>query len=243
MGLSHPYEDGVTKSRNQMATLMNVPAFRQGAVGSEATPAQEFIYHLTSIRKVLNYSTWTHFPSGFPTVRHQDRRVFEYLVDDYTRLRDWLPLGGYARGQLSGFRGFTWWSNLKLLANHIVCGAHVLGLPNTWIPKYALVIRCPASYVRKNNLACVPTTLDGFVSEIFCPADYRSSSRPVCGKTVNLDSPGHLTAGADEFAVKPLDVDEVQFYPVLIDRRARVAHVVRRDARLWQLLEVYYNSL
>ena len=240
-GWSHPYD----KTYSQTSVLLAKPRLNvvPGAQGSVATPASKYIYHLTSVRKVLSNVTWDFFPSGFPSLRHENKKLFDYLVKHYRRDKDWLPLNRYASGKLSGFRDFTWWTSLELASSYILCQAHSLGLPNKWIPKYALIMRCSVDYVIKNNLACVPTVLDGFLSEVFSPTDYRGGHSPGCGRTIDLDGPGPLVDGEEEFAVKPLDVHEIDFQPVLIDHSIRRAHVVRRDARLWQLLEIYYNKL
>jgi hypothetical protein len=245
MGLTHPYRLIVNSKVNQLTSLLSVPTFSKGGIGTLATSSSEFLYHLTGVRKVLKYSGWNYFPRGFPTLRHSDRRIFSYLLNDYNRNnRGPLPLGRYAKGTLSGFRGFTWWTSLKILEAHVVCSAHRLGMPNKWIPKFALVMRCPSTYIAGGHFASVPTTLDGFISEIFCPADYRSAQTlPSYGRAINLDNLGRLAAGPEEFAVGSIDVREVEFFPVLIDRAVRSVHVVQRDARLWQLLEIFYNGL
>lgn len=240
-GWSHPYD----KAYTQVASLLSNPSLNliPGAQGSSATPASKYIFHLTSVRKVLNNLTWKFFPSGFPSLRHEDKKLFDYLVKHYRREKDWLPLSRYASGRLSGFRDFTWWTSLELASSYILCHAHSLGLPNKWIPKYALVMRCSVDYVTKNNLAFVPTVIDGFLSEIFSPSDHRGGRSVISGRTIDLDSPGPLADGEEEYAVKPLEANEIEFYPVLIDHPIRRTHVVRRDARLWQLLEIYYNKL
>ncbi len=243
MGLSHPYRLIKNRSVDQMSVLLRVPAFAHAGIGSAAEPNGDFIYHLTSTRKVVTYTQWAYFPSGFSSLKHEDRKLFEYLLNDYDTRKDWLPLSVYAHDHYSGFRGFTWWTDLKLLERRIVCAAHSLGLPNKWIPKYALVMRCPSAYARSLSLAHVPTAVDGFISEIFSPSDLRSVPAPTFGRTINLDRPAGLRTGAQEFALNPVPVDRIDFIPVLIDRTARSHHVVARNARLWQLLEIYYSKL
>jgi hypothetical protein len=226
-----------------MKPLLDVDEFAAGAAGHGATTSQDYIYHLTPIRKVLRYNDWTYFPSGFPTVKHEDRRLFEYLLDDYYRQGKLLDLGNYARGDYNGFRGFTWWTSLDLLNTQIVCAGHRLGLPNKWIPKYALIMRCSARYAMSYGIPRVPTVVDGFVSEIFQPADLLKIPTPPSGTTINLDGPGPLTDGEEEFVLSKVDVGAIKFKPVLIDRSLRNQHRVVRNARLWQLLEMFYDSL
>lgn len=253
MSLAHPYRLIRNKSQNQMLPLLGVINFTPGGAGPDATPSQEYIYHLTSVSKVLRYSRWTFFPPGFTTRKHSDSRLFRHLEDKYEEARaahqdvtgskTWLPLKDYAHGTYSGFRDFTWWTTLTLLPSYIVCGGHNIGLPNKWIPNYALIMRCPSSYVKAAKLISIPTVLDGFTSEIYSPVDLRVSPHPACGQTINLDSVGPLREGREEFALRPVSVNQIEFQPVLIDRPRRQAHVVRLDGRLWQLLEIYYSKL
>jgi hypothetical protein len=239
-GLSHPY-GGEARS-----VLRGNPLFDTGGEGTPATLNGEYLYHLTSISKVMKEknSGWTFRPKG----PHQSLRVYEYLVALYAALyqdkKDWIPLKEFADGPFTGERGITWWSNMDLLEANIIAGAHRLGLPNAWIPKYALVMRCPSMYIKSENLACVPTCLDGFTSEVFSPADYRTSPPdPTCGKTINLAGRGPLTEGVDEFVLRPIKAAYIEFIPVLIDKKAHKSHKVLRDGRLWQLLEEYYYTL
>jgi hypothetical protein len=253
MGLSHPYRLIRSKVINQMQPMLGVANFVPGAVGPAAKPQQEYIYHLTSVGKVLKYTRWDFTPPGFTTRRHRDSRLFRRLEEIYEDAagarrspkdpEPWLPFKNYASGTYSGFRGFTWWTNLKLTPAHVVCGGHNLGLPNRWIPKYALIMRCPADYVNGGKLARVPTVLDGFTSEIFSPAYIGTTPPPSCGRTIDLESHGPLRQGPEEYALRPIKVEKIEFQPVLIDRARRNVHVVKLDVRMWQLLEIYYSKL
>jgi hypothetical protein len=248
---SHPYRLIVNETIDQMKPLMEVPEFRNGAIGSPAAHNSEYIYHLTSIRKVAGEPkpkvtptlNWTHFPPGFSDLTESDRNLFECLIKKYQDVyggTGWMPLKEFATGKYSVKRGFTWWTNKEFTDADIVCAAHRVGLPNTWIPKYALVMQCLTKKVA-GTLSHVPTTLDGFISEIFSPADYRTG-QPTCGEAINLDNP-KLIPYAEEYSLKPIEVESIYFRPVLIDNRKRRMHVVNRDPRLWQLLENYYDTL
>lgn len=246
----HPYRLIVNKTLNQMAPLLRVPEFTSGATGSRAAPSTEYIYHLTSVRKVIGSPPatsaliWNYFPPAFPNLYEPDWKLFECLQQEYKHTyggTGWMPLNSFAAGKYSVRRDFTWWTDQKFPEAHIVCAAHRVGLPNTWIPKYALVMRCPARKMAA-GLSHVPTVLDGFTSEIFSPTDYRTTV-PTHGEAIDLDSRPRLSTGAKEFALNPIDVGSIEFRPVLIDNKKRRRHVVNRDALLWQLLEIYYYHL
>ena len=241
MGITHPYRLIRNRVIDQFKPLMANPKFANGGTGPSASTTVEFIYHLTSVRKLVKFTEWSFFPSGFPTPKNAAWRVFEYLVADHTKTSDWLPLRNYATGEYGGFRNFTWWTTLELDPSDIVCKAHTLGLPNKWIPTYAVILRCPVIHIEPKNLHHVPTVVDGFPSEIFRPMDFRISP-PTSGRTIDLDTNGPLTDGVEEFALSPVPVSPIEFKPVLINRYAR-RHRVVRNARLWQLLESFYLSL
>jgi hypothetical protein len=241
MGLSHPYRLIRNRVIDQFQPLMANTEFASGGTGPSASTTVDFIYHLTSVRKLVKFTQWSFFPSGFPTPKNAAWRLFEYLIADYHSTSNWLPLRDYASGEYGGFRNFTWWSNLELDPNDIVCRAHKLGLPNKWIPVYAVILRCPAIHIELDNLHHIPTVVDGFPSEIFRPMDFRMSSL-TSGQTIDLETNGQLADGVEEFALSPVPVNPIEFKPVLINRHAR-HHKVVRNARLWQLLEMFYNSL
>lgn len=241
MGITHPYRLIRNRVIDQFKPLMANPKFANGGTGPSASTTVEYIYHLTSVRKLVKFTDWGFFPSGFPNPKSAAWRVFDYLLDDHRKSSNWLPLRNYATGAYGGFRNFTWWTSFELDPANIVCNAHKLGLPNTWIPKYGIILRCPVTHITSYNLHHVPTVVDGFPSEIFRPMDFRLSPL-TSGRTVDLETNGQLIDGVEEFALSPVPVSEIKFKPVLINRHAR-RHRVVRNARLWQLLEMFYNSL
>ena len=241
LGKPHPY----SLDDKQIAQLLSIPTFAQGGQGSicNIPAAQVYLFHLSSVHKVVNNTTWHRFPPGFSTSFHQNRTIFEYLRWEHDAKKDWLRLSDYAHGSLSGFRGFTWWTSLKLLPQYILCGAHSLGIPNDWIPIYALLLRCPVKYINSNKLARIPTTVDGYISEIFHPTIGANS--PLTGMTVNLDGypRNPLSHGYAEFTVMMLDVNELEFQPILIDNSVRMSHDVLLNSVLRNQLEDYYSKL
>jgi hypothetical protein len=248
---SHPYRLSFDKTLNinQMEPLFSVLGFLPGARGTDVIPHDDYLYHLSSISKVKKEKFWTWLPPVCGTLRAADRKLFSCLKQKYDVEcggTGWMPLKDFASGEYKrrddrDVRNFTWWTNQKLLDAHIVCAAHRLGLPNTWIPKYALIMRCRASEVGARLLSHVPSVIDAFVSEIFHPADYRTAI-PTCGHTINLDSPGQLQTGAKEYALNPIAVELIEFFPIEIGWSKRSPHVVSRNVGLWQLLESYYDN-
>jgi hypothetical protein len=241
MGLTHPYRLIRNNVIDQFKPLMANPEFATGGTGPSASTSANFIYHLTSVGKLVKNTKWSFFPSGFPNKKTPDWRVFEYLVSEYKKTSQWLLLQNYAKGKYGGFRNFTWWTSFELDPTDIVCKAHKLGLPNRWIQNYGIILRCRVTHSRIDNLHHVPTVVDGFPSEIFRPMDFRVLPL-TSGRTIDLETKGKLIDGVEEFTLSPVPVEPIEFKPVLINAPVR-GHRVVRNARLWQLLEMFYNSL
>lgn len=234
MKIQHPY----SLNREQIERLMTKDSFRQGGRGLPAEiPDQGFLYRLCNVRSVVRYTTWV----SVPTVHDNDEDVWRRLKNDYDSNQEWLPLNRYAQGVLTGHRGFTWWTNLKALPDDVLSGAHTIGMPNDWIPVYAVVLRCPVSYL--GPFTHVPTVLDGFSSEIFHPTI--DNDNPPVGLTISLEHSHILREGSSEFVLGSLEVEPIEMRPVLIDSNmmAAHAHYVGLGPDLWRLLEVYYNRL
>jgi hypothetical protein len=240
--LSHPFR----LKNHQMQELMRNMDYARGGRGEPANPRScAYLYRITGIRKVVEHTTWSHLPNRFPNRNHPDSKIFECIMDEYAiRGNRWLPLADYAKGNLGAKRKFTWWTNMLISNANVVCDAHTLGKVNYSIPKYALVLRVSVEAVRRLGLAYVPTPMDAFTSEIFHPADFGvGPGSPDSGRTIDLEKRGPLVQGEEEYALRDVPVQEIEFYPVLIDRALRSRHVVKRNAKLWQLLEIYYNTL
>ena len=216
--------------------LYRSAAFDPGACGSSLnTKVVLELYRLGSLDKVVEHVTdWT-FKKTRGRRPYSEPRLFFHLSQYYRNEgKPWLPLSRFATGELSGIRKFTWWTTSDLDVNDIVCASHNLGLPNSWIPKYALLLRCH----REASMVSIPSVLDGFCSVIFNAADYRGGS-PTSGQTIDLDTEP-LALGHNEFVLKPIDVDSVEVKPILIDQPKRLHHVVRMDGKLLRLLHHYY---
>jgi hypothetical protein len=233
LGLEHPY----ALEREHIDHLMTNQFFAQGGRGLPASVSgPQFLYRICNIRKIVEYTSW------IPANRYENNEdIWLNLKRDFDDLGDWIPLNHYARGELTGPRGFTWWTTLNFLTTNIICGAHSIGLPNDWLPKYAVVIRCPLGSISGINSLLVPTVLDAFDGEIFHPTI--SDSHPGAGLTISLEGPSTLNAGTDEFVLLDVDVESMEAIPVLIDRRMRALHSVQLDSGLRTLLEMYYKNL
>jgi len=230
LGLKHPYALAI----EQIEELMSVPAFAHGGEGSFASVSEsEFVYRISGIRKIIGFTDWYR-----PFRLRNDDDIWNELRSAFDG-HEWLRLDAYARGSLSGPRGFTWWTDLDVLSTNIICGAHSMGLPNDWVSKYSLILRCPIAAIPGRDLR-VPTVLDAFDSEIFHATIDAES--PTSGIAVSLDGADPLSTGAHEFVLLDVDVKQIEFQPILIDRSIRDRHLVDLDANFRVRLQKYYEG-
>jgi hypothetical protein len=233
MGLEHPY----TLERGQIDQLMTNEFFAQGGRGLSASAlGHQYLYRICNVRQIVDNTSWI---SANRYENNED--IWISLKRDFDAAGDWLPLSRYAYGALLGYRGFTWWTSLNFLAAGVICGAHVAGIPNDWLQKYAIILRCLLEEIEGKDMLRVPTVLDAFNGEIFHPTINDDS--PVEGLTISLEDPANLETGTDEFVLPGVGVDQIDLWPVLIDRNMRESHNVQLDATLLASLETYYSSL
>lgn len=231
LGSTHPY----ALVREQIEKLMSIPGFAVGGNGSLASRSEsEFIYRISGIRKVVSFTDWF-----WPSKRRNDDDIWNELKSAFDE-PEWLSLDAYSRGALSGPRGITWWTDLDVLSTNIICGAHSMGLPNDWVSKYSLILRCPTAVIPERSFR-VPTVLDAFDSEIFHPTTDANS--PSSGIAISLDGAGPLSTGAHEFVLLDVDVQHIKFQPILIDRRIRSRHSIDLNSSFRPRLKDYYESL
>jgi hypothetical protein len=230
LNLEHPY----SLTGQQRQTMMLDKSFALNGGGLNAAYQGEFVYRLSGVRKVVDYTEWQK-----PYKYYSDDDIWLRLKNDFDAV-GWLPLRDYAAGKLSGPRTFTWWGDEDFLSADIICGAHRSGLPNDWIAKYSLLLRYPTEKLAPDSFL-VPSVLHAFDGEIFHPTADRDS--PTEGRAIDLDSTGPLTLGAREFVLLDLDVNNITFQPILIDSTLRRVHVLPLNSLLRSRLRAYYGGL
>lgn len=220
LGLNHPYaleEDGYRR-------MFRVPAFKLGGEGPDARPSDRvFYYQITSVRKVVQNTTWVTVPNS----ANRNDELWHDLRDD-TQHSDsgWLDLARYANGVLRGWRGFTWWTTLDPQTLDIMLAAYRLGMVSEWIAVYAVILRVAASAVT----GTIPTSIDGFDSEIFRPVPMDGSAPT--GRTIALSRNSSLTDdGEEEFLLVDIPVGAVELLPILIDRPRRQQPLLLEEVR------------
>jgi hypothetical protein len=235
-GLEHPY----ALEREPLEGLMSSEFFARGGERlAAASSGARFLYRLCALRKVVGYADWV-------TASDKERTVDDLWLTlklDSDASGGWIPLSRYARGLLTGPRGFTWWTLLNLFGTNLICGAHAIGLPNDWLTKYSVILRYPLERAAAGDSIFIPTVLDAFDGEIFYPTE--SETKPSAGSAISIEHSAALESGADEFVLVDVDVEAVEFIPVFIDLRMKESHPVNLDPDpgLRTLLETYYESL
>jgi len=212
MAGKHPYR----LSARELQELMNSPNFSRGASGNTAVlPNQEYLYRISTITKLLSYTTQWHSTSP----RREDLPwvAFRFFEAEVSRMRRWLPLAQYAGGEFASPRGFSFWSSQELMQSplsRLLENAHRVGVPNDWLDEVSVIMRCRTKYLESENLAHIPTVVDSFDSHIFHPT--KEVERPTCGVAINLKLSSSLSTGRDEYVLGPIQTDAIEVYPVRI---------------------------
>lgn len=241
LGLSDPYS---LTGREWASLGARCKAFATGAKGRPVNIPKhyKFLYRLCDISSLIKFTDWkATLEKTLP-----NKQVLSRLVEDYNRNKTWLPLNQYASGILKGYRELTWWTTMEIPIDlqpvKLIQLAHRLGLINLWIPPHTVILRCSVPYINARSSSRVPTVLDGFASPIFHPAC--CNNKPSSGLTINLEHTNVLLEGEQEFALGPIDVSAIDFYPIYIGRNARTAtKSVKLTPELYKALENYYNKL
>jgi hypothetical protein len=236
LGVSHPYELDYT----QRVTLETNRAYAQGGRGPSATvPSDGFLYRIASAKAVA-YGVDELTLGGITEDDNED--VIWNAYNDIADPDKWRSLSRYARGDLIGRRGVTWWTSLVLSRDNVVAGAYKMGMYGLWIPVYALLLRCPVKFLLTDGDPLVPTVLDAFDQEVFYPTKY--SDGPTCGITISLEHSGSVATGTHEFILSPVPVKKIEILPVFVDAATRVGHdPIEQCPEGWGLLANYLDNL
>lgn len=245
----HPYNLAF-ELKKEFAQLRFYASQSFGAPARIPQPDDGYVYRMCSIVDVVKGVTKEAGggPGGDDDVAgwrkdlKDDQENWEQVFEK--RDGDWTPLDGLAEGVYRCHpRPFSWWTTFPLYED-VIAGAHRIGMTNDWVAVQCLVLRCPADYVRDNNLACVPSAIDAFTQMIFHPT--RDVTSPPHGITIDLSLyPLTLFPGTDEFLLPPVPVDLIEAKPVLVDDDYRLSrHSVRSDCEVFSaLLADYYKNL
>lgn len=245
----HPY-DLAFELKKEFARLRFYACQSFGAPARIPQPDDGYVYRMCSIVDVVKGVTkeagdgrgGAADVAGWRNDLKDDQENWEQVFEKGGG--DWTPLNGLAEGVYKCHpRPFSWWTTFPLYED-VIAGAHRIGMTNDWVAVQCLVLRCPADYVRGNNIACVPSAIDAYTQMIFHPT--RDEASPPHGITIDLSLyPLTLFPGTDEFLLPPVPVDLIEVKPVLVDEDYRQSrHTVRSDCGVFSaLLEDYYKNL
>lgn len=234
----HPYR----LSAHQIEELMNIPNFSHGASGKGAVlPNQEYLYRISTITRLLSYTTGWH--SASPRKEDLPWVAFRFFEAEMSRTKRWLPLAQYAGGRFSSPRGFSFWSSQELPLGPLSLlleNAHRVGVPNDWLDEVCVLMRCRTNHLKSENLSHIPTVVDGFDSHIFHPT--KEAERPTCGVAINLKLSSSLSTGRDEYVLGPIQTDAIEVFPVQIPGDS-TPQIDSFSMVLLGLLETYYAGM
>lgn len=217
--------------------ILKDPVFSSGTKGIEVEPnGIDYIYRLTAVNSVVNDPRiqWRNRLQK----NKSDDKIWESLNLEQKRQQDWLALTLFAKGSLGGFRNFTWWTNHVIDEIEVVESAHRMGIPNDYIAKHALILRCNVSSYTSALSICSPTTLDGFFSLIFL-AEYEDECHSG-GTTIALSDSSEFDDGVTEYVLPPIPARCVDFIPVEIDSFIRAKSPVNLSHEFLNRLLRFY---
>ena len=135
-------------------------------------------------------------------------------------------------------RLINWWTDFKLDEDRLVESLRRVGLPGDWLVGHCALLRCTVSPEIETE-ARIPSSLDGFASEIFFPTAY--AENPAAGRAINVGAkPFRL--GESEYVLGPVPVRDLELRLVEIsyeDNQANDADCGNPD--FLDRLEQYYR--
>lgn len=227
LGLEHPYAFA-DEHAEQFLQLAN---YRDVGMGHGCTPSAVFLYRVCGVGSLVDHSEW-----GTRIDRYEEkRRIHKLLLLERAREGPWLPLVNYCSGQLSGRRGFTWWSSLDLFPRDYQRAASRAGIPNDWVSTLPVVLRVRVD--KLPDMVRVPTVLNAFDSPVFDPTPDRPE--PIAGNTITLENRSWLARGCDEYVLPPIPVSVIEMLPIDSPQEDS-SFGLSTGATLWGLLRDYH---
>ncbi|HEY6352367.1 MAG TPA: hypothetical protein VI636_23460 [Candidatus Angelobacter sp.] len=207
---NHPYGPTICDQ------LRDMPLFKSFSGGSPARMDGEYCYRLMSVGSLVHFTDERFFRKSKTDIANWN------ILRRYGGDIRWKPLSWFAAGELTGPRGFTWWTPWELDEDKLLTNAHKIGLPNDFLPDYGAILRCKIEALEP--LAIIPTIVHGFDSPVFNAT--RDEAEPGLGITIDLNPPG-LRDGVAEIICHPIAVEEVECKPIAI------SDTERRLNRVW----------
>ena len=222
--------------------------FSEGLQGKSANISNEnYLYRVQSLRGFLKSVEW----SDFSVNAGDAKEVWNMLVNVSKRTSGgWLPLERFVEGtypvKVADIENLKWWNyawwTTHSLWENVILGAAKIGMCSTWLSDESIVFRASVNGAGENLVAYVPTVVDAFLQPIFHPVEEMSA--PNAGITIDLSS-NSLEIGVDEYVIKPIDVEAIEIFPILIsnDLRRRYGAGCEENAHLLNALVNYYRVL
>jgi hypothetical protein len=209
--------------------------FQSGCSGTtilgSAIPSP-YVYRIMPFPNLLRYTS----PRVLRLSDSLDSNWSKLVLAQATQ-RDWMPLSWFLDGNLTGPRGFTWWTPVDITLD-VFASCHALGMPDDSIAERAVVLRRSTLSTRKLD-GFVPTILDGFDNVVFCATT--TESDPGIGRAISLEAIP-LSLGERELVSPPVPVSEISIY--LASSSDHSAHPHRADLlSLLPHLALFYESL
>jgi hypothetical protein len=205
----------------------------EGLLAAIPTDPESYFYRVTSLDALLD-----RVPSLKPLRSQSKNSAWRAIIKGWMSRPTWIELNSLFEGELTGFRGHTWWTTADL-SNNTFCAGHNTGIPDDWIPTRALILRCPSSALNAFG-AKVPSALHGFTQPIFYPT--QDDELPKMGKCINLERLPLAVGDVPEVVCNGIPATEIKCMPLLLTRRPTDGHQVRLKEILPDLV-LFYQEL
>jgi hypothetical protein len=242
----HPYRDD--KNPDCYPRLLDLPEFRWPSKGRPADLADgAYLFHLRPLGGFVSRIK-VRFPAQSPAPPGSDPTInldkVRKVLDEATLNQAWVSLALIAEGVYEAEspgtkpRFITWWTDLAIKQDDILRQAHQIGVPRDWLYSDCVLLRCRIDNVIRGQ-ARIPSSLDGFASEIFLPCDYAES--PSSGRAIDIGTEPFENGNA-EFVLGPIEVGRISIRLIRIPRAATPSFVDSGNPMFLDKLEDYYRS-
>jgi hypothetical protein len=231
--IHEPYSRRPKKEWQNIVTDELFLSVREGLPATIPTDSGIYFYRVTSLDTLIARV------SSLKLLRSQSKNsAWRALVRRWECRPAWIALDSLFEGELTGFRGHTWWTTADL-SNNTFCTGHNTGMPDDWIPTRALILRCPSSALHALG-AEVPSALHGFTQPVFFPTS--DDTLPDMGRCISLERLPLSVGDGREVVCRSIPAGEIECLPLSLTRHPSDGHQVKLKEILPDLI-VFYQTL
>lgn len=216
--------------------LARAPGYRTASAGLPAVlGGSKYLYRLSTVAGIVEFCTWN---GGRRPVNNKS--LHRKLVSKSASGSRWLPLSGFARGELASFRGASFFTPIALRRSSIARDMARTGVPSDWVFEHSVLLRLDlAKLLQAGESPWVPTVVDAYTYQVFRPT--RTEDGPKVGTAIDVSSTP-LRLGLAEVVVPPVPVNFLKLKPVTVTPEMRL-NDSRELLDILPELEHFYSNM